>query len=135
MSSFRPRRARSVTRPLHSHYVSLANGLISPAMSYPSGYEDNHPNEWRPATQREVAIYRASNGKAVPVPGHNDVLDLAPPPGERVASTPTSLVLEDDPPSVSAAPFGETNAPFGNTDAPPPAAPVAGIPPIPTIGA
>ena len=43
----------------HTHYVSLSNHVIYPAMSSPSGWEDEHPEDWRPASPDEIAKYKA----------------------------------------------------------------------------
>lgn len=51
----------------HTHYVSIENGVIHPAMTYPSGYEDEHPTEWRPATVSEVKKYKAGSESTVTV--------------------------------------------------------------------
>ena len=51
-------------QPKHTHYVSLDNGSIHPALTSPSAYEDQHPAEWRPATTAEIEVYNASRGVA-----------------------------------------------------------------------
>lgn len=81
-------------QPKHSHYVS-ENGSIHPAMTYPSGYEDEHPGEWRPASRAEIQKYKA--GAA----GHDTVviqpLDLdAVTDAAPVASHPNTLKLADE---------------------------------------
>jgi hypothetical protein len=47
--------------PKRTHYVSLHNHVIYPAMTSPSGWEDEHPEDWRPASPDEVAKYKAGN--------------------------------------------------------------------------
>jgi len=111
-------------QPKHTHYVSLENGCIHPAMTSPAGYEDEHTTEWRPATAGEIQRY---------VDGADRTEAYAPvplqPDAERTAiATPTTLTLASD---------DETNAPVGvqivNPSAQqipaPPAPPVAPPPP------
>lgn len=52
--------------PKHTHYVSMENGAIYPALTSPSGYEDEHPAEYRPATQAEIEQYQRGNDSARP---------------------------------------------------------------------
>lgn len=42
-----------------SHYVSMSNDGIYPAMTSPSGFEDEHPEDWRPASPEEIAKFKA----------------------------------------------------------------------------
>lgn len=68
--------------PLHSHYVSRANDGIYPAMSSPLGYEDQHPEDYRPATAREVAKYQGGQEsitvRALPAAGTAPTDELVP---------------------------------------------------------
>lgn len=82
----------SIPQPKHSHYVSLENGCIHPALTSPAGYEDEHTTEWRPATQAEIQRYLAGADRTEayePVP-----LDVNPARTEQ--ATPTSLTLASD---------------------------------------
>ena len=128
-------------QPKFSHYVSLHNNSIHPAMTSPAGYEDDHPTEWRGATSAEVARYKtnpASNDSVVPKP-----LPLSAAHPDAVL-TPSSITLQDDEPSI------ETNAPFvpeapvvaepsqpapGAPVAPAPITPAFAIPSAPALGA
>ena len=110
-------------RPAHSHYVSLANDVIYPALSSPAGYEDQHPSEYRPATAAEIEKFKRGNTVAVrvaPLP-----VDQAP-----AGATPTSITLADDgdageneqnvaPPAPAPAPVPAAPAPVINPAIPP----------------
>ena len=103
-------------QPQFTHYVSLHNNSIHPAMTSPAGYEDEHPTEWRGATRAEIARYQqdpATMDSVVPKPLP---LDLA---GGDSVVTPTTLVLQDDEPTT-----GDTNPVVPEAPVvPPPAAP------------
>ena len=80
----------------HTHYVSLTNGAIHPAMTSPAGYEDQHLTEWRPATHTEIQRYLS---------GSVETLDVSPLPLESLApSSPTTLQLEPEDPAAPAGP-------------------------------
>lgn len=71
--------------PLHSHYVSRHNDGIYPALSSPLGYEDEHPEDYRPATAREVQKYKG---------GQESVTTRSlPVPGAEPTTSPTSITL------------------------------------------
>jgi hypothetical protein len=80
-----------------SHYVSAANNGIYPAMTSPAGFEDEHPEEWRPASPEEIAKFKAGTETIV-----IEEVDLSPgvddaPPD---AVVPHTLRLADDDPVV-----------------------------------
>lgn len=82
-------------QPRHPIYVSIQNGVIQHAMSSPSGYEDEHPEDWRPATHAEREQFLAGiadnvNGQAQPAP-----LPLG---ASSEALQPTTLTLQADDP-------------------------------------
>lgn len=58
---------------LHSHYVSVGNGCVYPALTSEPGYEDRNPAEWRPATADEVERFNAGEAEADPF---GDVLEI-----------------------------------------------------------
>lgn len=82
----------------HTHYVSLHNNTIHPAMTYPPGFQDANPKDWRPATHAEIERYKA--GK--------DALEVLPlafgTPGEASVASPKTLQLSDDEPVVPVTP-------------------------------
>lgn len=49
------------TLPRHKFYKSRWNGLVYPAMSNPSGMEDQNTEDWEPASEQEIAAYHAKN--------------------------------------------------------------------------
>ena len=117
-------------QPKHTHYVSLENGCIHPALTSPAGYEDEHTTEWRPATAAEIQRYESTGGQArteayTPVPLTADAARTA-------EATPSSLVLSDEAPAALGTelapppPSGVQEAPLA---APVPPAPIA--PPTP----
>lgn len=110
---------------LHTHYVSIHNGVVYPAMTSPEGHEDNNPSDWRPATPQEIEAYLAGDRQVdvSPLP-----VDVSAP--VESAASPSSLRLEDGPPTaVQEAPVVPPVAP------PPPApaipTPAPAIPPAP----
>lgn len=116
--------------PLHSHYVSRANNGIYPALSSPAGYEDQHPEDYRPATAREVQKYNAGEEGVVARP--------LPPIGDSTSASPTSITLQDDadtdevgPPVVVVTPVVAATDPAPVVVEPAPAA----IPPAPAFAA
>lgn len=74
----------------HTHYVSLENGVIYPAMTSPAGYEDEHPSEYRPATQEEVDAYKS--GADTTRPYARAQVELS-----SEAAVPRAIRLEDEP--------------------------------------
>ena len=94
--------------PKHTHYVSLENGVIHPALTHPSGYEDQFPAEWRPATAAEVDRYRAGSERGNTASVSLDAVVIDP-----ALQTPGTIELAPDPP------------------APPPPSPVQEAPTIP----
>ena len=80
-------------KPNHTHYVSLSHKSVYPAMSYPEGYEDMHPEDYRPANAAEIAAYKNHGIDRVQL----DPSELPPEPVSAVPlSTPTVLTLADD---------------------------------------
>lgn len=83
--------------PRHPLYVSIQNGAIQQAMSSPSGYEDEHPEDWRPATFAEREQYLAGvdniNGNAQP----QELPQFGAEQATNVA-TPAALTLAPDDP-------------------------------------
>lgn len=41
-----------------THYRSKSNGQVYAAMRSPAGYEDQHPNEWSPASESDMAAFK-----------------------------------------------------------------------------
>lgn len=91
----------------HTHYVSNSNNCIYPAMDMPDGYEDEHPEEWRPATASEVDKYK--NGESAV-----ELKELPLAPVSVAPVTPTTLTLQPESGT-------ETNAPDMGLPPPPPA--------------
>jgi hypothetical protein len=106
--------------PKYSHYVSLENGGIYPAMTSPSGYEDQHLTEWRGANPAEVEKYLRGE-TAVDV----SPLPISPSPVFPLSS-PTTLQLapEDPAPPIAPAPPAAPVQPIAEAPIVPPAAPV-----------
>lgn len=114
----------STPQPKHTHYVSLENGCIHPALTSPAGYEDEHTTEWRPATQAEIQRYHAGTERTeayVPV----DLRDAAAERTEQ--ATPSTLTLADD----TDTPLGVEIVQPVPTPVPPPGQPLATTPPPP----
>lgn len=103
----------------HSHYVSLQNDTIYPAMTYPVGYEDDHPNEYRVATAAEIKRLKAGKDSVSISPLPTEPVDAAP----NVAAPAMIQLAEEDeaPPPPAATP-------------PPPPAVTAVPPPPPALG-
>lgn len=95
-------------QPRFTHYVSLQNGGIYAAMTYPPGYEDDHPNDYRPATKAELELY---NNGITQIPNATDELAVQP--------------LDSEPPQIAAPSVirlqPEDPVPPAPTDAIPPA--------------
>lgn len=69
--------------PKFTHYVSLHNNGIYPAMSGGAeGYEDEHPSEWRRANQDEIERYVRGEAdvQVVPIALSAAVAPVAPQP-------------------------------------------------------
>jgi hypothetical protein len=115
----------------HSHYVSLHNGVIYPAMTGLPGHEDANPSDWRPATATEVERYRAGQQTVdvSPIP-LGESAPVAPNP-----AAPTTLQLApDDVPAPVIPPAGVQEAPVVAAKFVPPApsaAPAVAIPAAP----
>ena len=79
----------------HPLYVSIQNGTIHRAMTSPSGYEDEHPEDWRPATlaEREQYLAGVDNINGNPQPQPIELFD-----GMGNIATPQSLTLQADDP-------------------------------------
>jgi len=101
----------------HPLYVSIQNGTIHRAMTSPSGYEDEHPEDWRPATlgEREQYLAGVDNINGNPQPQPIALFDAL-----GNVATPTSLTLQADDP-----------VPVDIALPPAPPAPVA--PPLPPV--
>lgn len=114
--------------PRHPLYVSIQNGAIQQAMSSPSGYEDEHPEDWRPATfaEREQFLAGVDN-----IAGNPQPMQL-PQFAATEQATPSSLTMapDDDEPVVIIAPVivPPPPAPAIVPSAPPPAPAAAGTP-------
>ncbi|MCJ7409508.1 hypothetical protein LPQ06_28350 [Klebsiella pneumoniae] len=78
----------------HAYYVSLENGVIYPAMTSPAGYEDEHPSEYRPATQEEVDAYKNGADTTRPYAQAQQV------EASREVAVPRAIRLEDEPGEV-----------------------------------
>lgn len=117
-------------QPKHTHYVSLENGCIHPALTSPAGYEDEHTTEWRPATASEIQRYVDSAGRATteaytPVP-------LTADPARTAEAVPSTLTLADeDNVGVQLAPPPPSNVPEAAVvPTTPPPAPIPPAPPV-----
>jgi hypothetical protein len=81
------------SQPKHTHYVSLENGCLHPALTSPAGYEDEHTTEWRPATRAEIERYQNIGTDKFeayqPVPLQADAQ-------RTEQATPATLTLADD---------------------------------------
>ena len=107
-------------QPRHPLYVSIQNGTIHRAMTSPSGYEDEHPEDWRPATlgEREQYLAGVDNVNGNPQPQPIALFDAA-----GNVATPTSLTLQADD-----APLGiEIQTPAPIVPAAPPLPPVTPV--------
>lgn len=109
------------TQPKHTHYVSLENGCIHPAMTSPAGYEDEHTTEWRPATAAEIKRYKegaAGSDRTEAYASLSEPLTSA----QAAQVTPTTITLaNDDNDGVQIQPPAP---PAERTPAPPPPAPL-----------
>lgn len=85
--------AKAPVQPKRSHYVSMHNNVIYPAMSSPAGFEDEHPEDYRPASPEEIAKYKA--GRDVVVVEEIDLSDVVTAEAP-VLSSPSSIRLQDD---------------------------------------
>lgn len=102
--------------PKSTHYVSLHNNGIYPAMAGGAeGYEDEHPTEWRRANQDEIERYVRGEVDVQVVP-----IALSAAVAPDIAPQPTAVVLAPEDPVV------ENPAP--TIVAPAPAAPIAEAP-------
>lgn len=116
-------------QPKHTHYVSLENGCIHPALTSPAGYEDEHTTEWRPATQAEIQRYLAGAAGADRTEAYQPV-PLGIDPVRTEAATPSSLTLADD--DDEGAQLGvQIVQPVAPVAPPPPAALNPAVPPAP----
>ncbi len=114
--------------PKHQYYVSLSNDGIYPALSSPSGYEDEHPSEYRAATASEVEEYKAGVEAVVikPLPVDYDQLG--------VTASPATIQLAPEPPVDIVPPAPPLAAPVSPPDpAPILATPVSPIGPAPVL--
>ena len=112
--------------PLHSHYVSLENSVIQPAMSYPSGYEDEHLNEWRPATATEINRYLAGEDRVAATSGFPSMPSEAP-----TASAPASVKMASDDPAPPPPTTGPGEAPLYQKSSKAPKPPASAESPAP----
>lgn len=105
---------KAATPAKHKLYVSISNGGLYPPMRNVPGYEDAHPEDWRPATAAEIAQYEAGDKTTKMVPDEDEVDLTAPAP-----AAPTKITLADD---------------DGGTDADaPPMLPAGALPPGPAF--
>lgn len=81
-------------QPKCSHYVSLSNHRIYPAMRNVPGFEDDNPIDWRPATADEVQMYKNGEQPKFAPAGAPVQLD-APAP----AAAPSTIQLADEDPA------------------------------------
>lgn len=96
MSTANGVRPRTQTGPKRTHYVSMHNDVIYPAMSAPAGWEDEHPEDYRPATPEEIARYQSGQHLL-----KIEQIDLSPAAMDEApaSASPTTLrLMEDDPP-------------------------------------
>lgn len=104
--------------PRHTHYVSLSNNGVYPAMRSPSGFEDDNPKSWRPANSHEIQLYKEGKPLLTEVTGDEiDIADEAP-----LRAAPAALKLADDEPAAPAAfvPPSIPTPPVQSFVAPPP---------------
>lgn len=111
--------------PKSTHYVSLHNNVIHPAMTSPAGYEDQHPTEWRPATATEIGRFKS---------GEHSVLDIQPLSLSPAEAEPRSAVPE----TITLAPDTDTalpnvELPLANPGTSEPAPAVSAIPAAPAF--
>jgi hypothetical protein len=89
--------------PKRSHYVSMHNSGIYPAMTSPPGWEDEHPEDWRPASPEEVAKFKAGIDSV-----KIEAIDLTPDesdtPPEAALPHAIQLAAEDPEPAANIPP-------------------------------
>lgn len=107
----------TVLLPKHTHYVSIENDGIYPALSSPSGYEDEHPGEYRPATAAEIEKYKRGAEGVVqkPLPVDSGLVGIAAPATIKLADE--ALPIDIVPPAM--APGGSVS-PLPSAVPPPP---------------
>lgn len=125
--------AQAAPGPRATHYVSLTNGGIYPAMTSPLGHEDANPADWRAANPDEVQRYEQGQLEVDVSPIQ---LGDAAPAALTAIATPAALTLADDDvvvppaPPVSAAPVAEAPVVSATVNIPAPPAPTAAPAPI-----
>lgn len=126
--------AQAAPGPRASHYVSLTNGGIYPAMTAPLGHEDANPADWRAANPDEIQRYQQGQLEVDVSPIQ---LGDAAPAALTALATPAALTLAADDvvvpqaPPASVAPVAEAPVVTGSVNIPsPPAAPTAAPAPV-----
>lgn len=85
-----------------THYVSLHNGGIYPAMTSPAGYEDDHLNDFRPATKAEIEAYK--NGAESIAPQAAELAPESLSEATPSVASPSVIQLQPDDPAPAPAP-------------------------------
>lgn len=111
--------------PLHTHYKLFGSsnvGDIYPAMRNPPGYEDQHPEDWQPATAEDIARYKANSQSVLANTRYNPDGSTKVQGTGGGSATGGVLVLadDDDAPAVPPAPIAI-------------AIPTAPVPPAPAV--
>lgn len=86
----------------HSHYRSLANGIIYPAMTSTGVdrdgnaiyYQDEHPTEWQPASE---ADYIEQCRREALLARRADVIDVSPTPTAPLPPPPATGIVPPPP--------------------------------------
>lgn len=86
--------------PKHTHYVSLGNNVIYPAMRNLPGYEDDNPAEWRVASADEIERFKKGENKGRTAASGEVQLHAAP----VAQAAPSSIKLADEEPAPPAPP-------------------------------
>ncbi len=124
--------AQAAPGPRATHYVSLTNGGIYPAMTAPLGHEDANPADWRAATPQEIQRYQQGQQAVDVSPIHLGESPIVP----AGLSTPAALTLAaDDAPPVApvvpVAPIAEAPVVSASVSIPSPAPTAAPAPVAP----
>lgn len=83
-----------------SHYVSLGNGRVYPALRNVPGFEDDNPGDWRVANADEIAAYERGDA---PLPQPTGEVQLSQPVAQPASPATIQLAPEPtDPPQVPA---------------------------------
>jgi hypothetical protein len=111
-------KAGETRSPKNTHYVSLINGHVYPAMRNLPGYEDDNLADWRPASAAEIERFNAGDMK--PARDPVGTVQLAAP--LPVTATPSQLTLAPEDPVVDGAPQDPPPLPAGALGMVPPPA-------------